>query len=73
MSKQSTKKEKVIKKVEAGKTYFFCTCSLSKKYPLCDGTHRGRSPEKPILFKAERSESVSFCNGQISKILSAAE
>ena len=26
--------------VEAGKTYYWCTCGRSAKQPFCDGTHK---------------------------------
>ena len=27
--------------VEAGKTYAWCSCGLSKNQPFCDGSHKG--------------------------------
>ena len=27
-------------KVEKDKTYFWCSCGLSKKQPFCDGSHK---------------------------------
>ena len=30
--------------VEAGKTYYWCTCGRSAKQPFCDGTHKGLHP-----------------------------
>ncbi|MFZ0421761.1 MAG: CDGSH iron-sulfur domain-containing protein [Xanthobacteraceae bacterium] len=27
--------------VEAGKTYYWCACGLSKNQPFCDGSHKG--------------------------------
>ncbi|HEX4975029.1 MAG TPA: CDGSH iron-sulfur domain-containing protein, partial [Pseudomonadales bacterium] len=29
--------------VEAGKSYFWCSCGQSKKQPFCDGSHTGTS------------------------------
>ena len=26
--------------VEAGKTYYWCTCGHSKSQPMCDGAHK---------------------------------
>jgi CDGSH-type Zn-finger protein len=46
--------------VEAGKSYFWCTCGESSKQPFCDGSHKetGFTPEK---FTAEESKKLFFC------------
>ena len=46
--------------VEAGKSYWWCACGLSKKQPFCDGSHKVTS-FTPVEFKAEKSEKVFFC------------
>jgi len=46
--------------VEAGKTYWWCACGLSKKQPFCDGSHKVTS-FTPIEYKAERAKTVFFC------------
>ena len=35
--------------VEAGKTYYWCTCGRSKNQPYCDGSHR-RTGFEPLAF-----------------------
>lgn len=50
-------------KVEAGKTYFLCTCELSAKHPFCDGSHRG-SGKKSIAYKAEKTCTIALVNNQ---------
>ena len=46
--------------VEAGKSYWWCSCGRSKNQPFCDGSHKGTS-SKPVEFKAEKTEKVWFC------------
>ena len=46
--------------VEAGKTYFWCTCGKSAKQPFCDGSHQG-SEFSPLKYQAEESKKVYFC------------
>ncbi len=46
--------------VEAGKTYFWCSCGQSARQPFCDGSHQG-SGFAPKPFKAEASETAYFC------------
>jgi CDGSH-type Zn-finger protein len=46
--------------VEAGKSYWWCACGLSKGQPFCDGSHKG-GPFTPLEYKAEKSGPVWFC------------
>jgi CDGSH iron-sulfur domain-containing protein 3 len=46
--------------VEAGKSYWWCACGLSKSQPFCDGSHKG-SEFTPMEYKAEESGDVWFC------------
>lgn len=46
--------------VEAGKSYWWCSCGKSSKQPFCDGSHKG-SAFAPMKFDAEESGVVSFC------------
>ena len=46
--------------VEAGKTYYWCACGLSKSQPLCDGSHKGSS-FTPTKYQAEKDATVYFC------------
>ncbi|MSP50776.1 MAG: CDGSH iron-sulfur domain-containing protein [Alphaproteobacteria bacterium] len=47
-------------KVEAGKSYWWCACGLSKTQPLCDGSHKPTEFE-PFEYKATESTTVWFC------------
>ena len=40
----------------------WCSCGLSNKQPLCDGSHRKHKTDfKPIKFVAEKDEEKWFC------------
>jgi CDGSH-type Zn-finger protein len=46
--------------VEAGKTYFWCSCGKSQKQPYCDGSHKDTSLT-PMKFTAEETKTVWLC------------
>jgi CDGSH-type Zn-finger protein len=46
--------------VEAGKTYWWCSCGRSKTQPFCDGSHKG-SEFTPVQFEATESKKVWLC------------
>jgi CDGSH-type Zn-finger protein len=46
--------------VEAGKSYWWCSCGMSSKQPFCDGSHKG-SAFSPMKFDADTTGIVSFC------------
>jgi CDGSH-type Zn-finger protein len=46
--------------VEAGKSYWWCSCGKSAKQPFCDGSHKG-SEFTPVKYEATESRKVWFC------------
>ena len=46
--------------VEAGESYFWCSCGRSASQPFCDGSHKGTGfvPQK---YEASESGKVFFC------------
>lgn len=46
--------------VDAGRSYWWCACGLSKTQPFCDGSHKG-STFTPREYKADASCLVYFC------------
>ncbi|RLJ64632.1 CDGSH iron-sulfur domain-containing protein [Sulfurisoma sediminicola] len=46
--------------VEAGKSYWWCSCGRSKSQPFCDGSHTGTGFE-PVEYKATTTGQVWFC------------
>ncbi len=57
---------KIFLKAEVKHAY--CACSQSKKFPMCDGSHRG-SDKKPIKFFLEEDKEVFLCQCGKSKQL----
>ena len=53
-------------KVEKDKTYFWCSCGLSKKQPFCDGSHKV-GDFKPIKYLAKSNKIVWFCGCKRTK------
>ena len=46
--------------VQAGKTYWWCTCGNSSKQPFCDGSHKGGA-FSPLSWTAEKDTKAYFC------------
>ena len=46
--------------VEAGKTYWWCSCGKSAKQPFCDGSHKG-TEFRPVEWKATKDRTAHFC------------
>jgi len=46
--------------VDAGKTYWWCSCGRSASQPFCDGTHKG-SEYAPMKYTAAETGRVWFC------------
>jgi len=46
--------------VEAGKSYFWCSCGLSANQPFCDGSHK-TTDMTPVRYEAAESAIVYFC------------
>ena len=47
--------------VEAGKSYWWCACGLSKSQPFCDGSHKAAGEFSPMKYEATESKTVYFC------------
>ncbi len=64
-------------KLEANKTYYWCSCGKSKNQPFCDGSHKG-SEFAPKAFSVsedqtawlcvcKKTKNAPFCDGSHSK------
>ncbi|MEY4684420.1 MAG: hypothetical protein RLZ25_879 [Pseudomonadota bacterium] len=49
-----------VVEVQTGKSYWWCSCGMSKSQPFCDGSHKG-SEFSPLEFKAQKDEKIWFC------------
>lgn len=59
-------------KVEAGKSYMWCSCGCSSRQPFCDGSHGKFNKEngttfQPKKFTATESKDVFFCGCKQTK------
>ncbi|WP_294533969.1 CDGSH iron-sulfur domain-containing protein [uncultured Rhodoblastus sp.] len=52
--------------VEAGKTYYWCSCGKSSRQPFCDGSHQG-SEFTPLAYTAENTGTAYFCGCKHSR------
>jgi CDGSH-type Zn-finger protein len=59
-------KQPVAVQLEAGKTYAWCACGLSKSQPFCDGSHK-TTDLVPLVFTAKQSETAHLCQCKRSK------
>ncbi len=59
-------KQPVAVQLEAGKTYAWCACGLSKGQPFCDGSHKG-TDLTPLVFTAEKTETAYLCQCKHTK------
>ena len=55
-----SQKAPYLVEVEAGRSYFWCSCGRSEKQPFCDGSHKGTT-FSPMKFEAEKNKQLFFC------------
>lgn len=49
------------KELKKGRSYFWCSCGLSKRQPFCDGSHKDTGFEPVQYVAQEDGEEVLFC------------
>jgi CDGSH iron-sulfur domain-containing protein 3 len=47
--------------VKEGKSYWWCSCGLSKNQPFCDGSHKAEDVFAPVEDVADKTKTVFFC------------
>ncbi len=60
MKGEIAQKAPIPVEVEAGKTYWWCTCGLSARQPFCDGSHKPTA-FVPLTYEAAESKTLYFC------------
>lgn len=73
-----TQKSPFEVELEAGNSYYYCSCGLSKNQSFCDGSHKGTeftpiefTPEETktaYLCGCKRNDGTPFCNGAHKKL-----
>lgn len=53
--------------LEKDKTYYWCSCGLTKKPPFCDGAHKTIDGKKSMPFKVDENEKRFLCNCKNTK------
>ena len=53
--------------LEAGKSYYFCTCGKLPGQPFCDGSHKADGVFIPSKVTAEKSGTAYLCGCKHSK------
>lgn len=53
--------------LEKDKTYYWCSCGLSKKQPFCDGAHKTIDGKKSMPFQVSENENRLLCNCKHTK------
>ncbi len=64
--------------LEAGKTYYYCTCGRSADQPFCDGSHQGTAftpqefsvdeDRKAALCRCKHTKDAPFCDGSHAQL-----
>ncbi len=62
MSQTENKNKPTAITIEEGKRYCWCSCGLSEKGVICDGTHKTAATEKRSLsFIADDNKTIFLC------------
>ena len=60
MKGQIVQRAPLAAELEAGKTYYWCSCGKSQRQPFCDGSHKG-SEFSPKAYTADKTGTVYLC------------
>mgnify|MGYP001817190307 CR=1 FL=1 len=54
-------REPVQMELQAGETYYWCTCGRSDKQPWCDGTHKDTLEFRSLHFEVDQPCTRAVC------------
>ncbi|MCK5902363.1 MAG: CDGSH iron-sulfur domain-containing protein [Cocleimonas sp.] len=60
------KKAPYVVELEAGKTYYWCSCGRSESQPFCDGSHKGTNFQ-PVKIVPDETKKVGLCGCKHTK------
>jgi CDGSH-type Zn-finger protein len=60
------KKAPYVVELEAGKSYWWCSCGRSETQPFCDGSHKG-TLFQPVEIKVDETKKVGLCGCKHTK------
>ena len=66
MSGRVAQKAPYAVNVESGKTYYWCSCGMSKNQPYCDRSHSG-TEFSPVPISSSEAKTVYLCGCKQSK------
>ncbi len=53
--------------LDKDRVYFWCSCGLSKKQAMCDGSHKGKSDKKSQSFRVGETKDYYICSCKLTK------
>jgi len=60
------KKAPYVVELEAGKSYWWCSCGRSETQPFCDGSHAG-TKFQPVEVTVDETKKVGLCGCKHTK------
>ena len=59
-------KSPIKQELEAGQSYFWCSCGYSEKQPYCNGAHKEHGMA-PMKVDSDKDQTVFFCGCKQTK------
>ena len=59
-------KSPYVVELEAGKSYWWCSCGRSETQPFCDGSHQGTNFQ-PVEVSVDETKKVGLCGCKHTK------